>query len=175
SCVRLVPARVAKAILEIQKPLVSLITSAAKVTIIARGDRLPPFDLHCPLLSLPLAFATTLRNIPASTPYLAAPADRLAHWRARIGDAPGLRIGVAWAGSPIHRNDRHRSIPIEKLKPLFELAGVRFFSLQVGARAADLTAVEPVPVTDLSGELTDFGETAAAVANLDLVISADTA
>src|SRR5262249_27569092 len=67
------------------------------------------------------------------------------------------------------------SIPIEKLKSLFELAGARFFSLQVGARAGDLVAIEPVPVTDLSGELTDFGETAAVVANLHEVISADTA
>src|SRR5262249_31850838 len=73
-----------------------------------------------------------------------------------------------------HRNDRNRSIAVERLKPLLELAGARFFSLQVGGRSADLAAIEPVPVADLSGELTDFGETAAAVANLDLVISADT-
>ncbi|HEV2957814.1 MAG TPA: tetratricopeptide repeat protein, partial [Xanthobacteraceae bacterium] len=132
------------------------------------------FDVHCPLLSLPLAFATTLQNIPVAGPYVAAAPERVAHWRARLGEG-GLKVGVAWAGSPIHRNDRHRSIPVEKLKPLFEFAGARFFSLQVGARSADLAAVEPVPVTDLSGELTDFGETAAALANLDLIISADTA
>src|SRR5262249_44770431 len=168
----LVATRGGRVILEFQKPLVRLAPPAANVTVVARGDPLPPFDLHCPLLSLPLAFSTTLRNIPASVPYLAAAPDRVGHWRARIGGAPGLKIGIAWAGSPIHRNDRQRSIPIEKLNPLFDLAGARFFPLQVGARAADLTAV---PVTDLSGELTDFGETAAAVANLDLVISADTA
>jgi tetratricopeptide (TPR) repeat protein len=171
----LVAARGGKVILEIQKPLVPLLARAAGLKIIARGDPLPRFDMHCPLLSLPLAFATTLQNIPAAMPYLAATAERIAHWRARIGGAPGLKVGIAWAGSPIHRNDRHRSIPIEKLKPLLELAGARFFSLQVGARAADLAAIEPVPVTDLSGELTDFGETAAAIANLDLIISADTA
>src|ERR1043166_9096789 len=171
----LVAARGGKVILEIQKPLIPLVTPSAGVTVIASGDPLPPFDLHCPLLSLPRAFATTLQNIPASVPYLAPAAERVAHWRARIGDAPGLKVGIVWAGSPIHRNDRHRSIPVEKFKPLFELAGARFFSLQVGARAADRTAVEPVPVTDLAGELTDFGETAAAVANLDLIISADTA
>jgi tetratricopeptide (TPR) repeat protein len=171
----LVTARGGKIILEIQKALVPLVTPAANVTIVARGEPLPPFDLHCPLLSLPLAFATTLQNIPASMPYLAAAADRVAHWGARIAGRPGVKVGIAWAGSPIHRNDRHRSIPIDKFKPLFELAGAQFFSLQVGARAADLTAIEPVPVSDLSGELTDFGETAAAIANLDLVISADTA
>jgi tetratricopeptide (TPR) repeat protein len=171
----LVAARGGKIILEIQKPLVPLVTPSAGVTIVARGDPLPPFDLHCPLLSLPLAFATMLQNIPAAMPYLAASAARVAHWRARIGSEPGLKVGIAWAGSPIHRNDRHRSIPIEKFKPLLELAGARFFSLQVGSRAADLAAVEPVPVTDLAGELSDFGETAAAIANLDLIISADTA
>jgi tetratricopeptide (TPR) repeat protein len=171
----LVAARGGNIVLEIQKPLVPLVTRIAGLEVIARGAPLPPFDFHCPLLSLPRAFATTLQNLPASMPYLAASPERVAHWRARIGNEPGLKVGIAWAGSPIHRNDRHRSIPIERLKPLFELAGARFFSLQVGARSADLTAVEPVPVTDLAGELTDFGETAAAVANLDLIISADTA
>src|ERR1043166_3919969 len=124
----LVAARGGNIILEIQKPLIPLVTPAAGITIIARGDPLPPFDLHCPLLSLPLAFATTLQNIPAAMPYLAAAADRVAHWRARIGGESGLKVGIAWAGSPVHRNDRHRSIPIEKFKPLFELARARFFS-----------------------------------------------
>jgi tetratricopeptide (TPR) repeat protein len=171
----LVAARGGKVVLELQRPLIPLVARSAGVKVIARGDPLPRFDLHCPLLSLARAFATTVQNIPASVPYLAAASERLAHWRARIGSEPGLKVGIAWAGSPVHRNDRHRSIPIERFKPLLELAGTRFFSLQVGARSADLTAIEPVPVTDLSGELTDFGETAAAIANLDLVIAADTA
>ena len=171
----LVAARGGKVVLEIQKPLIPLVPPNAAATVVGRGDPLPPFDLQCPLLSLPLAFATTLRNIPAATPYLAAAPARIAHWSGRLGSEPGLKVGIAWAGSPVHRNDRHRSIPIERLKPLFELAGARFFSLQVGGRSPDLAAIEPVPVTDLSGELTDFGETAAAIANLDLVIAADTA
>jgi len=171
----LVRERGGNVILELQKPLIPLVPPAAGIKVIARGEPLPPFDLHCPLLSLPLAFATTLQSIPATMPYVAAAPARIAHWRARIGSEPGFKVGIAWAGSPVHRSDRHRSIGIEKLKPLLELPGARFFSLQVGARAADLAAVEPVPVTDLSGELTDFGETAAAIANLDLIISADTA
>jgi predicted O-linked N-acetylglucosamine transferase (SPINDLY family)/ADP-heptose:LPS heptosyltransferase len=173
--VPLVKERGGNVILEIQKPVVPLVAPSAGVQVIARGDPLPPFDLHCPLLSLPLAFGTTLQNIPAAMPYLAAAPERIAHWRARMGSEPGLKVGIAWAGSPVHRNDRHRSIEIEKLKPLLEVAGARFFSLQVGARSTDLAAVAPVPVADLSSELTDFGETAAAVANLDLIISADTA
>ncbi|HXW23219.1 MAG TPA: tetratricopeptide repeat protein, partial [Xanthobacteraceae bacterium] len=172
--VPLVAARGGKVVLEIQKPLLPL-ARIPGVTVIARGEALPAFDLHCPLLSLPLAFGTTLDTVPAATPYLTPPPDRLAPWAARIGSGPGLKVGIAWAGSPVHRNDRNRSIPLERLKPLVELGGARFFSLQVGPRASDLAAVEPVPVTDLSGELSDFAETAAAIANLDLVIAADTA
>jgi tetratricopeptide (TPR) repeat protein len=173
--VPLVVARGGKVIVEIQKPLMPLAARMAGIDLIARDEALPPFDLHCPLLSLPLAFATTLETIPATAPYLSSAPERRVHWRARIGGDPGLKVGIAWAGSPMHRNDRNRSIPIERFKPLFELAGARFFSLQVGPRTADLAAVEPAAITDLSVELTDFGETAAAIANLDLVIAADSA
>jgi tetratricopeptide (TPR) repeat protein len=172
--VPLVVARGGKVVLEVQKPLLPL-ARLADAVVVGRGDALPPFDLQCPLLSLPLVFGTTLETIPATTPYLTPPPERVAHWRERISDAPGLKIGIAWAGSPVHKNDRNRSISIERLKPLFELSGARFFSLQVGPRAVDLAAIEPVPIVDLSGELTDFGETAAAIANLDLLICADTA
>jgi len=171
----LLAARGGNVVLEIQKPLVPIVTPTAGVKVLARGDPLPPFDVHCPLLSLPLAFATTLYRIPAEIPYLSAAPDRVAYWRVRLGSEGGLKVGIAWAGSPIHRNDRNRSIAVERLKPLLELAGARFFSLQAGGRSADLAAIEPVPVADLSAELTDFGETAAAVANLDLIICADTA
>jgi tetratricopeptide (TPR) repeat protein len=173
--VPMVIARGGKAVLEIQKPLLPLVPRVERIAPVARGDALPAFDLQCPLLSLPLAFGTTLKTIPAATLYLTPEPDRVAHWRARIGAAPGLKVGIAWAGSPVHRNDRNRSIPLERLKPLLGLAGARFFSLQVGQRAADLAALEPMAITDLAGELTDFGETAAAIANLDLVIAADTA
>jgi len=173
--VPLVAERGAAVVLEIQKPLQPLAARIAGIKVIARGEPLPAFDLHCPLLSLPLAFATTLESIPAAIPYLSPPPERTAHWAKRIGAEPGLKVGISWAGSSVHRNDHNRSIPLDRLKPLFELAGVRFFSLQVGPRASDLAAIEPLEVGDLSGELTDFGETAAAIANLDLVIAADTA
>src|SRR5262249_1126153 len=127
----LVVARGGNVVLEIQKPLVSLVPATPRVKVVARGDPLPLFDVQCPLLSLPLAFATTLHNIPAAIPYLAAAPERVPHWRARLGSEPGLKVGIAWAGSPIHRNDRNRSIAVERLKPLLELAGARFFSLQV--------------------------------------------
>ncbi|HEY1980883.1 MAG TPA: tetratricopeptide repeat protein [Xanthobacteraceae bacterium] len=170
----LVVARGAKVVLEIQKSLLPLVTGIAGVEVMARGDQLPFYELHCPLLSLPLAFGTTLQTVPAEMPYLAAAPDRLQHWRQRIGSVSALKIGIAWAGSPVHRNDGDRSIPIAKLAPLFAVSGVQLFSLQVGPRAADLAALPPETMIDLAAELTDFGETAAAIANLDLVIAADT-
>jgi hypothetical protein len=143
--------------------------------LLARGDALPDFDLQCPLLSLPRAFGTTLATIPAAVPYLSADPEAIARWRSRLGDGPALKVGFAWAGSPLHRNDARRSIAIEALAPLLRLAGVRWFSLQVGERAADLARLPGGLVTDLAPELADFAETAAAVHNLDLVIAVDTA
>ena len=169
----LVAARCAGVILEVQAPLLPVAAQIAGVTVVARGDTLPAFDLHCPLLSLPLAFGTALDSIPDNSPYLSAAPERLAHWRERLGGAGGLKVGIAWAGSPIHRNDRNRSMALRQFAPLFDVAGIRWFSLQVGqeSRAPSM----PAQLTDLAGELADFGETAAAIAALDLVIAADTA
>ena len=158
-----------------------------KMQVIADGDLVPPFDIHAPLLSLPLAFATKLERIPADVPYAKVEPAAAARWRERIGPATARRIGLVWAGSPQHKNDRNRSIAIERLAPLLDTPGTRWFSLQVGERAGDIArlradlesdlAVEhrDGTVTDLSDGLTDFAETAAAIANLDLVIVADTA
>ena len=160
-------------IVEVQDPLLRLAARIDGVTVLARGKPLPVFDLHCPLLSLPLAFGTSLATIPDPTPYLSPPPERLGPWRERIGAQAGLKVGIAWAGNPVHRNDRNRSIPIERLAPLFEVEGPSWFSLQTGPRAAEAAATPEL--IDLSAALTDFGETAAAIAALDLVIAADTA
>src|SRR5262249_27510951 len=98
-------ARGAKVMLEVQRPLLRLATGIPGVTVIARGDPLPAFDTHCPLLSLPLAFGTTLESIPAAMPYLTVAPERAAHWRTRLAGGPGLKVGLAWAGSAVHRND----------------------------------------------------------------------
>ena len=173
--VPLAAARGGKIVLEIQKPLLPLAARIPGVTVVARGAPLPEFDMHCPLLSLPLVFGTTLDSIPAETPYLSAAPERVERWRARFVGGPELKIGFAWAGSPVHRNDMHRSIALERLAPLFTTQGVRWYSLQAGPRAADLAAAKTWKIADLAPELTDFGETAAAIAELDLVIAADTA
>jgi hypothetical protein len=121
------------------------------------------------MLSLPLALRTTLSTIPATPSYLTADAALTERWRTRLG--PGLRIGVAWAGKPSNLSDHRRSISPDRLAPLFALPGLRFVSLQqAGPRPpAD------VSLLDFMGEMTDFADTAALIANLDLVISVDTA
>jgi len=173
--VPLVGARGGKVVVEVRKPLIPLVARSPGIEVVARGERLPDFDVQCPLMSLPLAFGTTLETIPATTPYLAVAPDRAAYWRDRIDVVHGLKVGLAWAGAAIHRNDRNRSIPLDRLAPVLAVAGVRWFSLQAGPRAADLAGHKGSAVADLAPELTDFGETAAVIAALDLVICADTA
>jgi len=173
--VPLILARGAHVILDVPKALVPLAARLKDIEIVTTGDPLPVFDCHCPLLSLPLAFGTELGSIPHDIPYLSADPTVVEHWRQKIAPSPELKVGVVWAGSPIHRGDKRRSIPLSHFVPLFEIKNVRWFSLQVGPRATDLASLENVDIADLSGALTDFGETAAAVANLDLVICADTA
>ncbi len=169
-----------RVILEVQQPLVRLLRSLPGVErVLARGESLPAFDFHCPMLSLPLALGTTLASIPAAPAYLWADPDQVAAWRARLAamSNPGRRIGLVWAGgnraySPVlAASDRRRSMPPDRLAPLFELAGAHFFSLQKGGPAAPGKA----PLTDFMDEMADFADTAALISNLDLVISVDTA
>jgi tetratricopeptide (TPR) repeat protein len=174
--VPLVAARGGSVMLEVPQPLMRLAQRLPGVAqVVARGATLPPFELHCPLLSLARTFGTTLETIPAETPYLEAPAEALTRWRSRLGPGSGLKVGLVWAGSSQHRSDELRSIPLEMFLPLLRLQGSRWFSLQVGERSADLQRMPDDLVTDLSGQFTDFAETAAAICNLDLVIAVDTA
>jgi predicted O-linked N-acetylglucosamine transferase (SPINDLY family) len=164
-------------VLQVPAPLFVLAKAsfADDANVVTDGEVPPAFDLHCPLLSLPLAFRTTLDTLPAEVPYLKVDDTAAARWRARIRDAGGLKVGLVWAGNAQHKNDRNRSIAIERLAPLFGAAGVRWFSLQLGERKADLGRLPIGSVTDLSDGLTDFAETAAAISVLDLLISVDTA
>jgi tetratricopeptide (TPR) repeat protein len=158
-----------KVVLEVPTSLVRLARTVAGASeIVATGDPLPNFDCHCPLLSLPRLFKTNLATIPATVPYLAVPPEASAAWADRIAAAPGLRVGIVWAGTAVG------AIDLRLLKPLWELSGASWFSLQVGDRAGDISAIDTVNITDLSPWLTDFAETAAAVCQLDLVITVDT-
>lgn len=173
--VPLVIARGGRIVLAVQPPLVSLLRNFPGIAeLVVIGDVMPAFDCWLPLMSLPLIFATTLKTIPNEVPYLSANSGRRAVWRRRLGD--GIRIGVVWAGSPLHGNDRNRSCPLTLLEPLLTAPGLRWFSLQKGPRAADLTLLGwQDRMVDLAPVIGDFADTAAIVADLDLVISVDTA
>jgi len=175
--VPLVAAWGAAVLLELDRRLLALCSGVAGVaTLVGRGEELPPFDLHCPLLSLPRAFRTELATIPAEVPYLHADAAREAAWRERLGERHGRRVGIAWSGSPIHPNDRARSIPLAVFAPLLARPGLEFHVVQQHVRPADREILRAMPqVRDHSRGLTDFAETAALLSQMDLVISADTA
>jgi tetratricopeptide (TPR) repeat protein len=140
------------------------------------GDRgeVGPHDCDAVLLSLPRLLRTRLETIPApaEVPYLRAPAAAAARWRTRLAALSGIKVGLVWAGNPKHTNDLRRSLEPKALAPLLGVPGASFVSLQVGPRAAEARKVREV--LDRSKDLTDFTESAAAVAALDLVITVDT-
>ena len=172
----MVKAKAAQVILEVPESLMPLIGDLADgVTMLTRGNALPDFDLHCPLMSLPLAFGTTLATIPASVPYLHAPAGRVDAWRTRLSKLGRPRVGLVWSGRPDHKNDHNRSIALSRLEPLLSVAGAAFVSLQREYREADLPALDRLPVLRLDDALADFADTAAVIGELDLVITVDTA
>lgn len=170
----LVAARGSRVVLEVARPLVSLLRGLPGVTqIIAKGDALPPFDLHCPLLSLPLAFSTTLESIPAPAP-IALAADKLAAWTARLGPRTRPRVGICWSGNPAHRADLQRSIPLAAFAALLP-PGADYVSLQKDERAEDAAVFASRPdIRRFASDLRDFSDTAALCAQMDLVISVDT-
>ena len=138
------------------------------------------WDYWVPGLSLPLFFETQLDSIPAVIPYLHPASDKLTRWRADIArQCPGtaLRVGLVWQGSANFENDAERSLPgLDTLAELWQVAGVQFFSLQKGRGEAEVARWQgSLPLIDLAAGLGDFAETAAAIAQLDLVISVDTA
>lgn len=127
------------------------------------------FDLQCPLMSLPQRFGTELDSIPAPARF-SIPAAIQADWARRLRTGR-TAVGVVWAGNPAHADDRARSLPANRLLPLTRLPGIDWWSLQVGAAAADT----PAGIANLADDLLDFGDTAAAISQLDLIITVDTA
>jgi tetratricopeptide (TPR) repeat protein len=178
----LVAARGGRVVLRVQPPLVGLLRGMPGVALVLPDcAALPPIDLHCPMLSLPHAFGTTLATIPGAPAYLAADPARLAAWRQRLPRHPGLTVGLVWSGAPrpqeklAHHVDKRRSLTLAQLAPLAGVPGVRFVSLQKGDAAAQgqvppagMTLLDPMPL------VADFADTAALVAQLDLVVTVDT-
>jgi tetratricopeptide (TPR) repeat protein len=138
------------------------------------GEVLPDFDLYCPLLSLPAAFGTELATIPADVPYIRPYQERLAKWGGRLADNSGMRVGICWAGNGAHGNDRKRSIPLDRLAAILSLPSVDFFSLQKDVSDAQAAILREHRVVALGQDFSDFADTAAAIALLDLVIAVDT-
>jgi len=171
----LVAGRGATVVLECQPELKNLLGSAeGAAAVLARGEALPPFDIHCPLMSLPLAFATELETVPARIPYLRARQDRVAMWRARLPANGRLRVGLCWAGAAAHLNDRNRSIPLDRMVPVLAVSGLDFVSLQKDVNETQAEILRNHGVTQLGQQFTDFADTAAILATLDLVVTVDT-
>jgi tetratricopeptide (TPR) repeat protein len=139
------------------------------------------FDFHIPIMSLPYAFETELDTIPASAPYIRASKAARARWAGKISDTVPFKVGLVWAGNPrekmiaAHLIDGRRSMDLETLRPLFDVKNTAFYSLQMGAKADQIEHCGlKERLTDFTGDIRDFEDTAAIVEHLDLVISVDT-
>jgi tetratricopeptide (TPR) repeat protein len=169
--------RGAKVVVECFPPLRRLFDTLEGVDqVVSRDESLPPFDCHAPLVSLPQVFGTDLDSIPAAVPYLSVPSELRDAWRRRIGERDRLKVGLSWAGSRLHPNDSNRSIPAQLLRPLLDVPGVALTSLQVGDGADGLARLDTEGrIGDLAPFIEDFADSAAAIAELDLLISVDSA
>jgi tetratricopeptide (TPR) repeat protein len=145
--------------------------------VLARGEPLPEFDVHAPLLSLPGLLGTTLDTIPAEVPYLSADPARVEVWRQRLQGVEGFRVGIVWQGGRKYPDDHWRSVPLAHFAPLAEVPGVHLVSLQKGPGTEQLQAMR-FPVVELSPEPDVEGgaflDTAAVMKNLDLLVMSDT-
>ena len=167
-----------KVIVECQEELKSLLQNVEGADlVIARGEPLPEFDIHCPILSLPLVFKTTLENIPLKIPYIIVDPILVQRWKDRIHpDNSKLKIGIVW--SVKHRDEKlhYRSCPLELFSPLTQFDDITFYSLQKGAAGEQAkNPPQGIKLIDYTEEIHDFSDTAAFIENLDLIISVDTA
>jgi tetratricopeptide (TPR) repeat protein len=182
--VPMVAARGAKVVLEVPAELRRLAgTIEGAAEIVTRGTRLPDFQWQSPLMTLPRAFRTELHSIPANVPYLRADAALTQQFAEHFSSQPassqpvtgGLRIGLVWSGSPRHTRDPQRSLSLAQLRALTEIPHTTFYSLQKGPTAKQLLDMPmEMNLIDLAPQLNDFADTAAALANLDLLVTVDT-
>ncbi len=168
-----------RVMLEVQPsllPLIAPLAQSARVTLIAQGTPHPAADLHCPLLSLPLALGTTFDSLPARTPYLAAPAAYRRKWRGSLGGQAKRKIGIAWSGRI--QKQENRSLPLAALDPLFAIEGIDWIVLQPQLTDAEHAALDAHPrarsIHRPGNKIADFADTAAVIERLDAVVSIDT-
>jgi hypothetical protein len=184
--VRLLAEKGAMVLFEPQTPLYELaITLDGVHKLLKHGQPTPPYDFHCPLMSLPLAFKTNKTSIPNQIPYLSAQKDKKKYWESKLVDIKGPKVGLIWSGGFRPNNpelwgvNKRRNIPFEVLSKI-NLEGIQFFSLQKGKEAENELAElkESLWKSDnfhnFTNELNDFSDTAALIEKLDLIISVDT-
>jgi len=173
--VKLVADLGARVILEVPRSLIGLLDGLAGIsTLVVKETSLPPFDYHCPLLSLPLAFKTTAETIPSSRTYLSADTNKIKYWESKLSNKTKLRIGLAWSGRITHTNDSNRSICLETL---IDAIGhdYDYVSLQKELRNSDSEIIEiNENIRHFGDDIEDFTDTAALCALMDVVISVDT-
>lgn len=174
--VPLVAARGARVVFQVHVALRNLLAKLeGAAQVLGADDTVPRIDVHCPLLSLPAAFQTTVDTIPAKVPYVKVDPMVPIIWSARLAPRRGRRrVGLVWAGRPEHHNDHNRSLPVAMIAPWLDL-GVEVHCLQKEVTPADRVWAEPRGVIFHGDKLVDMNETAGLVANMDVVISVDTA
>lgn len=174
--VELVAALGAKVVLEVYPPIKPLLVNLPGISqLLSTGEDLPPFDCHCPLLSLPMAFNTDLDTIPAKIPYLFSLPEKVKKWQKVLGRKTRPRVGLAWSGNVTHLNDKDRSIVLREFASLL-CEGAHFFSLQKELRDDDaLVLKQQTSIRHFGEQLHDLSDTAAIIEQMDIVISVDTA
>jgi hypothetical protein len=167
--------RGASVILEVQAALRELLDGLPGVShVVAAGSPLPSFDYHCPLLSLPLAFATTIDAIPFPSGYLRAKPVKIAQWRERLGERRRPRVGLVWSGNPNNPTDASRSVSLSDWLARLP-AGLEYFRLQTQVRESDRAALGSSPqIVSFDDSLLDFDNTAALCGLMDVVVTVDT-
>jgi len=165
-----------KVILAAQPNLTGVLSNIEGVDqVISYDTNAPSHDYHTMLLSLPHIFKTTLDTIPNTTPYVSADTNSLNKWKSIFNNTPNFKVGLVWTGNPKNANDKRRSLSIETLIPLLNIRGIKFFSLQMGEKSKELNLFGlNNRITDLSPDLKDTWDTAAAISLMDLIISVDT-
>ena len=164
----------ARLVVEVQAPLVPLLEGLEGVTLVKQGDPLPPFECHCPLMSLPLAFQTTLSSIPSAVPYLKPSPEKERFWAEKLGPTSQMRVGLVWSGDPRHQNDKQRSMALSELMAALP-PGFEYVSLQSEIRESDSQAFNDNDrLVHFGSELKDFSDTAALCAQMDVVVCVDT-
>lgn len=172
----LVAALGAEVVLEVDPALKTIAQTMGDFKVIAIGENFSPVDYQTPLMSLPLVFKTDLTNIPAAPVYFKADNQKKESWGKRQNFGNGrLKIGLVCSGNVGNTNDHRRSMPLQEFAPILQLDGADFFLLQKDVRDADQLFCQRTPQLKLvANDISDFDDTAAIIANLDLVISVDT-